>query len=174
MDSLINFETVKYYGAEKYEVERYERSLLSYQEMQWNNLASLQLLNLVQIVIVNMGLFAGCLLCAYYIIDHHRLSTLLLPLPFFKLRQHALILPCTFFKHKSQIKVFIKWLYGICIYALKSFYFFLENYFTDLRKHCSNGMMGYTNICLVYHASLFNSSIQRTSGRKSPGINGYA
>ena len=60
---------MKYYGAAQYEVDRYEKSLLSYQSMQWKNLASLQLLNLVQVVIVNLGLFAGCLLCAYYIVE---------------------------------------------------------------------------------------------------------
>ncbi len=31
MDSLLNFETVKYYGAEKYEIRRYEEAILKYQ-----------------------------------------------------------------------------------------------------------------------------------------------
>ena len=31
MDSLLNFETVKYYGAEKYEVDQYKQVLLDYQ-----------------------------------------------------------------------------------------------------------------------------------------------
>lgn len=31
VDSLLNFETVKYYGAEEYEVNRYRESLLNYQ-----------------------------------------------------------------------------------------------------------------------------------------------
>lgn len=31
VDSLLNFETVKYYGAEQYEVNRYQDALLSYQ-----------------------------------------------------------------------------------------------------------------------------------------------
>ena len=31
VDSLLNFETVKYYGAEQYEVERYKTAILDYQ-----------------------------------------------------------------------------------------------------------------------------------------------
>lgn len=31
VDSLLNFETVKYYGAEKYEVEAYRQAIVKYQ-----------------------------------------------------------------------------------------------------------------------------------------------
>ena len=31
VDSLLNFETVKYYGAEHFEVERYDEAILAYQ-----------------------------------------------------------------------------------------------------------------------------------------------
>lgn len=31
VDSLLNFETVKYYGAEKYEVDAYRDAILKYQ-----------------------------------------------------------------------------------------------------------------------------------------------
>jgi ATP-binding cassette subfamily B (MDR/TAP) protein 6 len=31
VDSLLNFETVKYYGAEQYEIERYQAAILAYQ-----------------------------------------------------------------------------------------------------------------------------------------------
>lgn len=31
VDSLLNFETVKYYGAEDYEVNRYKEAVLNYQ-----------------------------------------------------------------------------------------------------------------------------------------------
>ena len=31
VDSLLNFETVKYYGAEQYEIDRYEKAILNYQ-----------------------------------------------------------------------------------------------------------------------------------------------
>ena len=32
VDSLLNFETVKYYGAEKYEVEQYHNAIQNYQK----------------------------------------------------------------------------------------------------------------------------------------------
>lgn len=36
VDSLLNFETVKYYGAEDYEVEAYREAILNYQVcIQW-------------------------------------------------------------------------------------------------------------------------------------------
>lgn len=31
VDSLLNFETVKYYGAEEYEIESYKKAVLDYQ-----------------------------------------------------------------------------------------------------------------------------------------------
>lgn len=31
VDSLLNFETVKYYGAEKYEVDQYQEVMIKYQ-----------------------------------------------------------------------------------------------------------------------------------------------
>lgn len=31
VDSLINFETVKYYGAEQFEIDRYRNAILNYQ-----------------------------------------------------------------------------------------------------------------------------------------------
>ena len=69
VDSLINFETVKYYGAEAFEVKRYDTALTRKLEVQWKNQASLHLLNIIQGSIVNFGLLAGCLLCAYYIAE---------------------------------------------------------------------------------------------------------
>ena len=35
VDSLLNFETVKYYGAEKYEVEMYNETMVKYQVTNW-------------------------------------------------------------------------------------------------------------------------------------------
>ena len=31
VDSLLNFETVKYYGAEQYEINRYDEAIVNYQ-----------------------------------------------------------------------------------------------------------------------------------------------
>lgn len=36
VDSLINFETVKYYGAEQYEVDAYKAAILKYQVINLN------------------------------------------------------------------------------------------------------------------------------------------
>ncbi len=65
VDSLLNFETVKYYGAESYEVDRFRTAILNYQTAQWESLASLNVLGLGQNVIISLGLLVGATLCAY-------------------------------------------------------------------------------------------------------------
>ncbi|KAH8552559.1 hypothetical protein BGW37DRAFT_489423 [Umbelopsis sp. PMI_123] len=65
VDSLLNFETVKYYGAERFELERYSDAVAKYQKADWKTLTSLTLLNLTQSVVITLGLLAGNLLCAY-------------------------------------------------------------------------------------------------------------
>ena len=65
VDSLLNFETVKYYGGEAYEVRRFNVAIQDYQEAEWKSLASLNLLNSGQNVIITLGLLAGASLCAY-------------------------------------------------------------------------------------------------------------
>ena len=65
VDSLLNFETVKYYGAESYEVNRFNTAIVSYQEAEWKSLVSLNMLNSGQNVIINVGLLLGATLCAY-------------------------------------------------------------------------------------------------------------
>lgn len=65
VDSLLNFETVKYYGAEEYEVNRFRAAILSYQSAEWESLASLNLLGLGQNVIISLGLLFGAILSAY-------------------------------------------------------------------------------------------------------------
>ncbi|XP_074659669.1 ATP-binding cassette sub-family B member 6-like isoform X2 [Tubulanus polymorphus] len=74
VDSLINFETVKYYGAEKFEVNRYAESIAKYQEAEWITTASLNLLNTLQNVIITCGFLAGSLLMASYIVDGDRFT----------------------------------------------------------------------------------------------------
>ena len=65
VDSLLNFETVKYYGAEGYEVERFRTAIEGYQDAEWKSLASLNVLNSGQNVIITAGLLLGASLCAY-------------------------------------------------------------------------------------------------------------
>ncbi|KAM9347779.1 ATP-binding cassette sub-family B member 6 [Symphorus nematophorus] len=67
VDSLLNFETVKYYGAEEYEVHCFEEAILKYQHCEWKSSASLALLNQTQNIIIGSGLLAGSLLCAYLV-----------------------------------------------------------------------------------------------------------
>ena len=65
VDSLLNFETVKYYGAEEYEVQRLNKAIEAYQASEWKSMSSLNVLNSAQNVIITFGLLVGSLLCAY-------------------------------------------------------------------------------------------------------------
>lgn len=70
VDSLLNFETVKYYNAESYEVNRFNDAILKYQLSEWKVNASLALLNQTQNLIIGLGLLAGSLLCAYFVSEN--------------------------------------------------------------------------------------------------------
>ncbi|KAM4602266.1 ATP-binding cassette sub-family B member 6 isoform 2-T2 [Polymixia lowei] len=69
VDSLLNFETVKYYNAENYEVNRFQDAILKYQVSEWKTQASLAFLNQTQNLIIGSGLLAGSLLCAYFVTE---------------------------------------------------------------------------------------------------------
>ena len=69
VDSLLNFETVKYYGNEDYEVQNYNDSILKFQKADWKNQISLRVLNLAQNVVIILGMFAGGLLCAQRVVE---------------------------------------------------------------------------------------------------------
>jgi ABC-type transport system involved in Fe-S cluster assembly fused permease/ATPase subunit len=56
IDSLLNFETVKYFGAETREAERYDRSIERYERMSVKTYTSLTYLNFGQAVIFTFGL----------------------------------------------------------------------------------------------------------------------
>ena len=58
IDSLLNFETVKYFNAEEEEASRYDRALRHYENAAVKNRTSLSLLNIGQGFIVAAGLFA--------------------------------------------------------------------------------------------------------------------
>jgi ATP-binding cassette subfamily B protein len=55
VDSLINYETVKYFGNEKFETERYNASMESWQEAAVKSQNSLSLLNIVQAFVIATG-----------------------------------------------------------------------------------------------------------------------
>lgn len=65
VDSLLNFETVKYYNAEGFEVNRYHKAIVEYQKADYINSVSLNVLNLAQNAVITGGLLAGSLLFAY-------------------------------------------------------------------------------------------------------------
>ena len=64
IDSLLNYETVKYFGAEAREAERYDRSMERYERASVKTYTSLAVLNAGQAVIFTGGLTATMLLCA--------------------------------------------------------------------------------------------------------------
>ncbi|KFQ09415.1 hypothetical protein N330_07173, partial [Leptosomus discolor] len=70
VDSLLNFETVKYYNAESYEVKRFNDAIIKYQVSEWKVSASLGLLNQTQNLVIGLGLLAGSLLCAYFVTEN--------------------------------------------------------------------------------------------------------
>ncbi|XP_044763694.1 ATP-binding cassette sub-family B member 6 [Coccinella septempunctata] len=74
VDSLLNFETVKYYGAEHYEVEAFREAILKYQKEEWLSSITLNILNTVQNVIICGGLLIGSLLCVHMVVDTHELT----------------------------------------------------------------------------------------------------
>src|ERR1700677_3277071 len=70
IDSLLNYETVKYFSAEKREAERYARSMARYEEASVKAYTSLAVLNAGQAVIFTFGLAAAMMLCAYGVERH--------------------------------------------------------------------------------------------------------
>ncbi len=65
IDSLLNYETVKYFSAEAREVARYDRSMARYEETSVRAYVSLTVLNAGQAVVFTIGLCAAMVLCAY-------------------------------------------------------------------------------------------------------------
>ncbi|ABD87648.1 ABCB family ABC transporter ATP-binding protein/permease [Rhodopseudomonas palustris] len=64
IDSLLNYETVKYFSAETREAERYDRSMARYEHASVKTYTSLAVLNAGQAVIFTCGLTATMLMCA--------------------------------------------------------------------------------------------------------------
>jgi ABC-type transport system involved in Fe-S cluster assembly fused permease/ATPase subunit len=64
IDSLLNYETVKYFSAEAREAERYDASMARYERASVKTYTSLALLNTGQAVIFTCGLTATMLMCA--------------------------------------------------------------------------------------------------------------
>ena len=58
IDSLLNYETVKYFNNEEYEAQRYDKSLVSYRQAAIKSQTTLSLLNVGQQVIIAVALIA--------------------------------------------------------------------------------------------------------------------
>jgi ATP-binding cassette, subfamily B, heavy metal transporter len=65
VDSLLNYETVKYFVAEEREASRYDRSMARYEQASVQAYVSLAVLNAGQATIFTIGLAAVMVMCAY-------------------------------------------------------------------------------------------------------------
>ncbi|HEU4357986.1 MAG TPA: ABC transporter ATP-binding protein/permease [Xanthobacteraceae bacterium] len=65
VDSLLNYETVKYFVAEEREARRYDRAMARYEEASVQAYVSLAVLNAGQAIIFTLGLAAVMVMCAY-------------------------------------------------------------------------------------------------------------
>ena len=71
IDSLLNYETVKYFSAEEREAKRYDRSMARYEDASIRAYTSLAILNAGQAIVFTIGLAAAMVLCAVGI-EHGR------------------------------------------------------------------------------------------------------
>lgn len=69
IDSLLNFETVKYFGNEEHEYKRFDQSLEKYEFAALTSQMSLSVLNIVQATIISIGLVAVMWMTSQGIID---------------------------------------------------------------------------------------------------------
>src|SRR5215472_17588939 len=67
IDSLLNYETVKYFGAEPHEIRRYDRAMARYEDASVKAYVSLAVLNAGQAVVFTVGLTAVMVMCAFEI-----------------------------------------------------------------------------------------------------------
>lgn len=69
IDSLLNYETVKYFTNEAYEATRYDQALASYESAAVRSQLSLTLLNVGQSLIISIGLVIVLLMAAQGVVD---------------------------------------------------------------------------------------------------------
>jgi ABC-type transport system involved in Fe-S cluster assembly fused permease/ATPase subunit len=69
IDSLLNYETVKYFNNEQHEQDRFDHSLKLYEKAAVKNKTSLSFLNIGQVVIISTGLVAVMILAAQQVIQ---------------------------------------------------------------------------------------------------------
>lgn len=69
VDSLLNYETVKYFSAENTEISRYDTAMEGYQSAAIRSRTSLATVNIGQSFLMNLGLFLMISLSGYYIVQ---------------------------------------------------------------------------------------------------------
>ncbi|KAF2198404.1 vacuolar ABC heavy metal transporter-like protein [Delitschia confertaspora ATCC 74209] len=66
-DSMISYETVKYFNAEAYEFNRYRDAVNKYQKAEYKVSMSLNLMNIAQNMVFMSGLMISCFIAAYQV-----------------------------------------------------------------------------------------------------------
>jgi ABC-type transport system involved in Fe-S cluster assembly fused permease/ATPase subunit len=66
-DSMISYETVKYFNAEAYEFNRYRNAVDKFQKAEYKVLFSLNLMNITQNMVFMLGLLVTCFIAAYQV-----------------------------------------------------------------------------------------------------------
>jgi len=66
-DSMMSYETVKYFNAEAYEFNRYRESVNKYQRAEYLVTFSLALMNTIQNLVFMLGLIVACFIAAYQV-----------------------------------------------------------------------------------------------------------
>jgi ATP-binding cassette, subfamily B, heavy metal transporter len=69
IDSLLNYETVKYFGSEPHETRRYDRAMARYEEASVSSYVSLAVLNAGQAAVFTVGLTVVMVMCAWGVAD---------------------------------------------------------------------------------------------------------
>lgn len=72
-DSILNFETIKYFSAEAYELQRFHTSILQYQEFSSSTKLASNLLNIAQQFVLYVTLFI-CLVFSSYAVVQQKMS----------------------------------------------------------------------------------------------------
>lgn len=70
-DSLVNFETIKYFTAEEYERREYRGVVQKFQSTSMKTQASLSVLNVLQQIVINVALAGGMLLATARVLREH-------------------------------------------------------------------------------------------------------
>ncbi|KAL8856254.1 MAG: hypothetical protein Q9178_007091 [Gyalolechia marmorata] len=66
-DSMMSYETVKYFNAEDYEFNRYRNAVKDYQKAEYKVLISLNIMNVSQNLVFTLGLMVTCFIAAYQV-----------------------------------------------------------------------------------------------------------